>query len=241
MKKIAQILFVSVVVFGTQAYAQDFKVNGELLGTEATFQTDLGKVTFSEIPQVENTVKSDARQQLSEFVKNIKSATGQFAQSTIGGKAKPVQSGTFAFERPGKFSWKVTKPFEQIVVSDGNIVYQYDPDLAQVTERSVKDAVGASPASILFGTGGLEQNFNVKILPEKDGMVWLRAIPKVADAGMSHIDIAFANNLPAELSILDSFGQTTTIKLRHFKPNVAVPASSFRFIAPAGVDRVRLD
>ncbi len=67
MKKIAQILFVSVVVFGTQAYAQDFKVNGELLGTEAIFQTDLGKVTFSEIPQVENTVKSDARQQLSEF------------------------------------------------------------------------------------------------------------------------------------------------------------------------------
>ncbi|MDY3330338.1 MAG: outer membrane lipoprotein chaperone LolA [Pelistega sp.] len=241
MKKITQILLMSVSALGAQAYAQDFKVNSDLLGSDATFQTDLGKVTFSEIPKVENKAKGDARQQLSDFVKNIKSATGQFAQATTGGKAKPAQSGTFAFERPGKFSWKVTKPFEQSVISDGKLVYQYDPDLAQVTERSVKDAVGASPASILFGTGSLEQNFNVKTLPAKDGMVWLRATPKVADAGMSYIDIAFANNLPAELRILDSFGQTTTIKLRNFKSNAAVPASTFRFTAPAGVDRVRLN
>ena len=34
------------------------------------------------------------------------------------------------------------------VVSDGQRVYQYDPDLAQVTVRNVKDSVGASPASI---------------------------------------------------------------------------------------------
>lgn len=241
MKIITQMVFLSAATMASQAYAQDFKVESDLLGHETTFQTDLGKVTFSEIPQVENKVNSDARQQLSDFVKNITSATGQFAQATTGGKAKPAQSGTFAFERPGKFSWKVTKPFEQSVISDGKFVYQYDPDLAQVTERSVKGAVGASPASILFGTGSLEQNFTVKTLPEKDGMVWLRATPKVADAGMSYIDIAFANNLPTELRILDSFGQTTTIKLRHFKSNVAVSAATFRFTAPAGVDRVRLD
>ncbi|MDO5678810.1 MAG: outer membrane lipoprotein chaperone LolA [Pelistega sp.] len=224
------------------AHAQGFTVNSDLLAPGAGLQTDLGEVKFTEIPKVVNTTKTDARQQLRDFVKNIKSASGQFAQQTVGGsKAKPAQSGTFAFERPGKFSWKTTKPYEQSVISDGKTVYQYDPDLMQVTERSTKNAVGASPASILFGTGSLDDNFNVKVLPEKDGMVWLRATPKVADAGMSHIDIAFANNLPAELQILDSFGQTTSIKLRNFKSNAAISASTFRFTAPKGVDRVRLD
>lgn len=234
----------SLVLAGVSvsAQAQDFTINSDLLAPGTTLQTDLGDVKFSEIPKVVNQTKTDARQQLRDFVKQIKSASGQFAQQTVGGsKAKPAQSGTFAFERPGKFSWKTTKPYEQSVISDGKTVYQYDPDLMQVTERSTKNAVGASPASILFGTGSLDDNFNVKVLPEKEGMVWLRATPKVADAGMSHIDIAFANNLPAELRILDSFGQTTSIKLRNFKSNAAISASTFRFTAPKGVDRVRLD
>lgn len=248
MQKLWQKLsFVAVVasmgvMSGAVAQTQDFKVNSDFLESGAGLQTDLGNVTFSKIAPVQNQTKADARQQLSDFVKNIKSATGLFAQQSTGGKKSGGnQSGSFAFERPGKFSWKVTKPFEQLIVSDGKVVYQYDPDLMQVTERGVKQAMGASPASILFGKGSLEQNFNVKVLPEKEGMVWLRATPKVPDAGMSYIDIAFANNLPAELRILDSFGQTTIIKLRQFKPNADIPASTFRFNAPAGVDRVRLD
>ena len=71
-------------------------------------------------------------------------------------------------------------------------------------------------------------------------MVWLRATPKVADQGMSYMDIAFANNLPAELRIRDSFGQTTTIKLRNFNANARISASEFSFTAPKGVDVVNM-
>lgn len=240
-QKLGVVTVLMTLGFTSSVSAQDFNVDESSLAPNTGLQTDLGNVTFSKIEPVQNQAKGDARQQLSDFVKNIRSATGFFAQQSTGGKQSGNQSGSFAFERPGKFSWKVTKPFEQLVVSDGKVVYQYDPDLMQVTERNVKQAMGASPASILFGKGSLEQNFTVKALPEKEGMVWLRATPKVADAGMSYIDIAFANNLPAELRILDSFGQMTIIKLRQFKPNVSIPAKTFRFDAPDGVDRVRLD
>ena len=245
MKKTTLIFSISVAVLSSSlVFAQEGKinVNPDLLAPNSSLQVDLSNVSFNEIPKVENTVKTDARQQLNDFVKNIKSATGQFAQVTVGGKkAKPAESGDFSFQRPGKFVWNVTKPLAQSIISDGQTVYQYDPDLMQVTERSAKNAVGASPASVLFGTGSLEQNFTVKVLPAKDGVEWLRATPKVSDAGMKYMDIAFANNLPAELKIVDSFGQTTTIKLRNFKANVAIPASSFKFNAPKGVDRVRLN
>lgn len=225
-------------VMTTGVFAQNIKVEGGLLAPGATLET-VDNIQVSDLTPIENKIKADARQQLNDFVKNIKSATGQFTQITTGNKTG-VQSGTFAFERPGKFAWKVTKPFEQTVVSDGKIVYQYDVDLMQITERPAQKSFGASPAAVLFGNGKLEQHFKVEVLPAREGMEWLRATPKVADAGMNHIDIAFANNLPAELRILDSFGKMTTIKLRQFVPNTSLPASTFKLDAPAGVDRVQL-
>lgn len=222
-----------------QVQAQDIKVDAGLLAPGATLETG-DDIQLSELTPIQNKIDKDARQQLTDFVKQIKSATGNFVQMTTGGKGAQQQSGTFAFSRPGQFAWKVTQPFEQMVVSDGKVVYQYDVDLMQVTERPVQKSFGASPAAVLFGNGNLEQHFKVEVLPAREGMVWLRATPKVADAGMSHIDIAFANNLPAELRILDSFGKVTTIKLRQFVPNAKLPASTFKLNLPAGVDRVKL-
>ena len=230
-----------VLSLGSTAAMAQFTVSPDAFQGGIGEVIDLGDIQFTKIPDVKNTTQNDAKQQLRDFVKNIKSATGQFAQQSGGGaQGQGTQSGTFSFERPGKFVWNIVKPYEQKVISDGQKVYQYDPDLAQVTIRNVQDSVGASPASILFGNNELDDTFSVEVLPEQEGMVWLRATPKVADQGMSYMDIAFANNLPAELRIRDSFGQTTIIKLRSFNANAKIPASEFSFTAPEGVDVVNM-
>ena len=46
-----------------------------------------------------------------------------------------VSSGTFAFARPGKFRWSYDKPYEQLLVGDGDKLWIYDPDLNQVVGR----------------------------------------------------------------------------------------------------------
>ncbi|WP_434089516.1 outer-membrane lipoprotein carrier protein LolA [Neopusillimonas aromaticivorans] len=134
----------------------------------------------------------------------------------------------------------VQKPFEQLIVSDGRQVMQYDPDLAQVTQRSVDQSIGASPAAILFGSGSLDESFQLSALADRDGLAWLRATPRGADAGFKYVDMAFDNNLPARLELLDAFGQTTVIELGKVSVNPTLPASEFRFVAPAGVDVVKL-
>ncbi|HEY9572278.1 MAG TPA: outer membrane lipoprotein carrier protein LolA, partial [Pusillimonas sp.] len=151
-----------------------------------------------------------------------------------------AQSGEFSFRRPGQFRWSVKKPYEQLIVSNGKTVYQYDPDLAQVTERNVDQSIGASPAAILFGSGALEAAFAISALPDKDGLDWLRAKPRSADAGFTHVDIGFRGNLPARLELLDSFGQTTRIDLSHIVVNPKLDAGEFTFTAPAGVDVVKM-
>jgi len=183
-----------------------------------------------------------AQDQLKAFVKNVTGATGSFRQSTTTtqGRAQTPQSGAFSFSRPGKFKWAVKTPYEQVIVSDGKQVYQYDPDLAQVTQRQVDQAIGTSPAAILFGSGSLDASFNVTSLPAKDGLAWLRAKPRNADAGFSQVDIGFTNNQPARIELLDTFGQTTRVELSGWTPNPSLPASEFQFTAPAGVDVVKM-
>lgn len=185
---------------------------------------------------------ANAQEQLRAFVTTVTSATGSFSQYTVNdqGRTQPAQTGVFSFQRPGKFKWAVQKPYEQLVISDGRQVFQYDPDLAQVTERKVDAAIGTSPAAILFGSGSLEQSFDVSALPAKDGVDWLRAKPRTADAGFSRVDIGMKNNLPVRVELLDSFGQTTRVDLSGIQANPQLPAKEFQFTAPKGVDVVKM-
>ncbi len=183
-----------------------------------------------------------AQVQLQAFVDQVKSATGQFSQEqSVTGGSPRVQTGDFAFQRPGKFRWQVLKPYAQLIVSDGQRVYQYDPDLDQVTERSAGQAIGASPAALLFGAGTLDDAFTLQAQPDRDGLQWLRAVPKAPDAGFTHVDIGFADGLPKRLELLDAFGQTSRIQFSGLKANPAIPAAQFQFELPNGADLVKMN
>ena len=185
---------------------------------------------------------ADARTQLQQFVADVQSATGNFTQQVAddSGQLRPAQEGEFAFERPGKFRWETLRPYAQLVVSDGNVLRQYDPDLAQVTERPVGDSIGASPAAILFGSGSLEEAFELSSLPNRDGLVWLRAKPRSGAAGFAYVDIGFSEGMPRRLELLDSFGQTTRIGLSDIAANPKLASDIFDFEVPADVDVVRM-
>lgn len=185
---------------------------------------------------------ADARAQLQQFVSKVESASGRFTQQVTGAQGQPqrAQEGEFAFQRPGRFSWHTLKPYEQWVVSDGKVLRQYDPDLAQVTERSVDASIGASPAAILFGSGSLEDAFELTGLDDRDGLSWLRARPRSGDAGFAHVDIGFSDGLPRRLELLDAFGQTTRIALTDIDANPQLPADAFELDVPGDVDVVRM-
>lgn len=185
---------------------------------------------------------ADARAQLQRFVAEVDSAQGRFSQQVTGGQAqaRQAQQGQFSFRRPGQFLWHTQKPYEQVVVSDGKLLRQYDPDLAQVTERPVDQSIGASPAAILFGSGSLEEAFELANLKERDGLSWLRATPRTGDAGFVHVDIGFADGMPRQLELLDAFGQTTRIGLTDIVANPKLPQDTFEFAVPPDVDVVRV-
>jgi len=185
-----------------------------------------------------------ALEQFKAFVASTKSARGEFAQKQVRkadakGKVAPPSSGSFVFARPGKFVWTYQKPYEQVLQADGEQLYVYDKDLNQVTIRKLGDALGSSPAAILFGSNDLEKNFTLADAGQRDGMEWLKATPKAKDASFESVLIGLKNGAPGAMELVDSFGQTSVITFTKFEKNPALAANQFTFVMPKGADVFR--
>ena len=175
---------------------------------------------------------------LREFLAQTKSARGEFTQQVTRGSAQaaPPSSGTFFFERPGKFRWIYAKPYEQVLVADGERLYLYDRDLNQVTVKKMSAALPASPASILFGGNEFERDFVIAEAGTRDGIAWLTATPRARDAQFERIEIGFRDGAPAVMVLADSFGQVSRLVFSRFERNPRLEAQLFRFVPPAGAD-----
>jgi outer membrane lipoprotein carrier protein len=151
---------------------------------------------------------------------------------------KPQQSaGIFAFQRPGKFRWSYEKPYRQLLVSDGGKLWNYDPDLNQVSIGKLGAALGSSPAALLAGRD-LDTHFELKEGKAADGFEFVNAKPKTADASFERMSVGFVDNKPVTMEIHDNFGQVTRLSFAQFEANPTLPESLFRFTPPKGADVV---
>ena len=182
-----------------------------------------------------------ALDQFRAFVAGTKSARGEFTQRLVkndngNARVSNPSTGTFEFSRPGKFIWIYKKPYEQQLQADGDKLYIYDKDLNQVTVRKLGNALGSSPAAILFGSNDLEKNFTLKDAGERDGMEWLQATPKARDTTFEQIGIGMRDGVPAAMELRDSFGQVSLLSFTKFERNPSLPEGQFRFTPPKGAD-----
>ena len=66
---------------------------------------------------------------------------------------------------PGKFRWTYDKPYEQLIVGDGEKLWIYDPDLNQVTCESSTRRSARTPAALLAGDDDVEKAFELTRRP----------------------------------------------------------------------------
>lgn len=175
--------------------------------------------------------------QLKVYLDTLHAASGDFSQTVIArsGRKPQQSSGSFSFQRPGKFRWVYDKPYAQLLVSDGVKFWSYDQDLNQVTVKKIGQALGATPAALLAGES-LDKNFDLKDGGASEGIEFVEATPKAQDATFERIRIGFVNDLPRVMEIHDNFGQVTLLRFARFASNPDLSASLFRFVPPKGAD-----
>ena len=188
---------------------------------------------------------ADGLQSLENFVKGAKSGRADFTQ-TVTAPSRDGQppraktsTGTFEFQRPGKFKFDYKKPFAQTIVADGQSLWLYDVELNQVTQRAQAQALGSTPAALIAAAPdlrALQADFTLESTPERDGLQWVKATPKAKDGQLQSIQVGFQGDALAALEILDSFGQRSVLKFSKVEVNPSLGGGAFAFRAPAGAD-----
>ena len=181
--------------------------------------------------------RADSVDTLRDFVRDVKSGRASFTQTVTApdGAKRRSSSGSFEFSRPNRFRFAYAKPFEQLIVADGQKVWIFDADLNQVSVRKFSSALGATPAALLAG-GSLEKDFDLSSQAPQDGLDWALALPKLKDGAFQSVRIGFKGKALVAVEITDAFGQRSMLQFTHMTANAAVPADSFRFTPPAGAD-----
>jgi len=191
---------------------------------------------------------ADGLKSLEAFMKSTQTGRADFTQVVTsppkeGQTARTKNSsGSFEFQRPGRFKFVYKKPFEQTIVADGQTLWLHDVDLNQVTQRAQAQALGTTPAALLASApdlSALKADFTLEAAPEADGLQWVLARPKAKDGQLQSVRVGFAGEQLAALDILDSFGQRSAIRFTGMQANAALPAGTFQFKPPAGADVVK--
>ena len=185
---------------------------------------------------------ADAVDALREFTRDAKTGRATFTQvvTTTDTAKKKTSSGSFEFARPNRFRFAYAKPYEQVIVGDGESVWLYDVDLQQVTVRAMDQALGATPAALLAGAN-VEKDFELKVQPSAQGLDWVQATPRIKGeaASVQSLRVGFRGKALAAIELVDNFGQRSLLSFTDVATNVAPAADAFRFTPPKGVEVLR--
>lgn len=171
------------------------------------------------------------QQKLAKFT----SIDADFAQQVINPEGEIIQQswGKLIISRPGNFHWQVTKPDEELIVSNGTTMWLYSPFIEQVTIMNFSDAIAGTPFALLSGADAAEwENFDVKKMAEqfvvknnKDKMSTNQFIFMFDKAGTV-----------SEFIVVEAQGQKSIFKLTNNKQTLKLASDFFEFKIPKGIE-----
>lgn len=181
---------------------------------------------------------------LGTLLGSMRELEADFSQHLFDEKGELLQqsSGHVLLAHPGRFRWETREPFEQLVVSDGTTVWQYDPDLAQVVVRPLDRRADQVPSLLLSGDiQSVEAQFDIGALPPHGNSERFEMHPHESGGMFVQLDIAFVDGVLQEFAIIDGLGQRTTVQFFGVATPGTIPPGTFDFVTPAGVDELHDD
>ncbi|TDB00810.1 outer membrane lipoprotein chaperone LolA [Halomonas marinisediminis] len=184
---------------------------------------------------------SEGAERLSRILEPMQTYAATFEQQILdaGGERLQEARGSMWLSRPGRFRWEVDAPYQQLVVSDGDDVVLYDPDLEQATVQALDQRVTHTPALLLSGSADeLVESFNVT-RSQQGSAERFTLMPRDPDTLFEELEMTFRGERLVGLEMTDSTGQRTAIVFRDVRMNQSIDDGRFAFDIPDGTDVIR--
>lgn len=179
-------------------------------------------------------------ERLRSFLDDVRTLTADFDEQVMDQQGNVVQEaqGNFSLARPGRFRWDYRKPYEQLIVADGERLWVHDVELEQVTVKAQDQALSQTPAMLLSGSAGIGERFHVEELGVREGLQWIELRPLQQEGNFERIRLAFQERTLTRMEMTDAFEQITSFRFERVRSNVQIAPEVFRFEPPPGADVV---
>ncbi len=178
-------------------------------------------------------------EKLSELLQGYDGFSAQFEQVTLSDNGRQAQktAGSLLLAKPNLFRWETQQPFPQEIVSDGQFIWIYDPDLEQVTKRLADTQQGSAPALILNGQiEQLQKTYKIRLVEDTGSEQLFDLTPLSEQHNFSRIRLAFSGDVISELMLEDALGQRTSVVFSEQDLDPKIEAQSFFFRIPKDTD-----
>jgi outer membrane lipoprotein carrier protein len=156
-------------------------------------------------------------------------------------KRRTSSTGEVLLKKPGRMRWNYKTPETKTYVSDGEVLWLFEPEDKQAFKQDLKGSQLPAALAFLTGKGKLSEEFDITIAkdpPVGTSRDYVLALsPKQPQAQVKSLlfvvdpDTFFVR----ETFIVDAQGNSNDILFSDVKINVHLPESTFHFTPPAGV------
>lgn len=152
-----------------------------------------------------------------------------------------MSTGTVAFKKPGRMRWDYEKPEPRMFVSNGQVLWLYEPTEKQAFKQDLKNSQLPAALAFLMGKGKIVDEFELSFAkdakPGRPGDYRLALTPKQPQS--SYKSILFVVDpkefLVRETLLVDPQGNTNHFVFDDLQVDAKVPETLFKWSPPAGV------
>ena len=187
-------------------------------------------------------------EQVQERYQEMQSFQGNFLQTTIveSEDRRASASGSIAYQRPGKMRWEYQEPDPQLLVTDGDTLWLYDPLLENVTIQELAAVTDGTALAFLLGAGELTEDFTQRMMqkslldPDKSWEV-LELVPNREQSAIELLQLGVDSETGALEALLfkDNSGSVRIIEFEALSYNVEFSKDFFSFEIPPDMEVIR--
>lgn len=146
-------------------------------------------------------------------------------------------------KKPNGFSWETLDPFPELLVTNGEWLWNYQPDLEQVVIEpwSIEDSAFA--ARLLAGDStGLDTDYRISVVEGASAeLIDFRLEPVDPAALHSRIDIGFVGEALDSIVLSERSGQRTVWRFTNLVSSPSIEDKEFNFTPPPEVEVINND
>ncbi len=167
---------------------------------------------------------------------DIKASFEQVYTYKVGGLTKR-SSGRIFMKKPGRMRFDYLTPSKRHFISDGTVLWVYEPDQAQAFQDSLKSSQSSVVVNLLLGGGDLKRDFEHSLLaPDDKGRHRLQLVPRESARTFRKVVLTLD---PSSFRVLgvewdDPTGNNNRMRFTDVQANVGLPEDGFNFTPPAG-------